>query len=66
MTKACANINCPAYAHFVYTVAMRCVLCRCDLKTAQRINEAAGDELARARSDETTHSRKSGATHAGR
>jgi hypothetical protein len=35
-TKACANSKCPAYAHFVYTVAMRCVLCRCDLMAAQR------------------------------
>jgi hypothetical protein len=36
ITKACANGKCPAYAHFVYTVAMRCVLCRCDLQPAQR------------------------------
>ena len=36
MTKACTNSKCPAYAHFVYTVAMRCVLCRCDLKGSQR------------------------------
>jgi hypothetical protein len=35
-TKVCTNIKCPAYAHFVYTVAMRCVLCRCDLIAAQR------------------------------
>jgi hypothetical protein len=34
-TKVCTNVKCPAYAHFVYTVAMRCVLCRCDLQAAQ-------------------------------
>jgi hypothetical protein len=42
-TKACTNTRCPAYAHFVYTVAMRCVLCRWDLKSAQRISDAAAD-----------------------
>jgi hypothetical protein len=36
-TKVCPNRNCPAYAHFVFTVAMRCVLCRCDLMSSQRI-----------------------------
>jgi hypothetical protein len=41
-TKACTNIKCPAYAHFVYTVAMRCVLCRWDLRSAQRISDAGG------------------------
>jgi hypothetical protein len=35
-TKVCTNPHCSAYAHFVYTVAMRCVLCRCDLTAAQR------------------------------
>jgi hypothetical protein len=35
-TKICPNRNCPAYAHFVFTVAMRCVLCRCDLMSSQR------------------------------
>jgi hypothetical protein len=40
-TKVCMNINCRAYAHFVYTVAMRCVLCRCDLIAARSL-EAAG------------------------
>jgi hypothetical protein len=35
-TKICTNNQCPAYAHFVYTLAMRCVLCRCDLTAAQR------------------------------
>ena len=39
-TKVCTNSNCPAYAHFVYTVAMRCVLCRCDLAAASRNAEA--------------------------
>jgi len=33
-TKVCTNSKCPAYAHLVYTVAMRCVLCRCDLQAA--------------------------------
>jgi hypothetical protein len=45
MTKACSNSKCPAYAHFVYTVAMRCVLCRWDLKSAQRSSDAVGDSL---------------------
>ena len=35
------NSNCRGYAHFVYTVAMRCVLCRCDLIAARSV-EAAG------------------------
>jgi hypothetical protein len=42
-TKACSNVKCPAYAHFVYTVAMRCVLCRWDLKSAHRISDAVAD-----------------------
>ena len=37
-TKVCTNSKCPAYAHFVYTVAMRCVLCRCDLMAAAHRN----------------------------
>ena len=41
MTKACTNSKCPAYAHFVYTVATRCVLCRCDLMTPHRTADAA-------------------------
>jgi hypothetical protein len=41
-TKVCANSKCAAYAHFVYTVAMRCVLCRCDLMAAQRNPQAMG------------------------
>jgi hypothetical protein len=49
MTKACTNTKCPAYAHFVYTVEMRCVLCRWDLKSAQRISEAVADDLNRPR-----------------
>ncbi len=43
ITKACTNNRCPAYAHFVYTVAVRCVLCRWDLKPAQRSIDAVGD-----------------------
>ena len=66
MTKACTNSNCPAYAHFVYTVAMRCVLCRCDLKSAQRISEAVADVRDRARSSGTALLTKSAASHAGR
>jgi hypothetical protein len=64
MTKACTNGKCPAYAHFVYTVAMRCVLCRWDLKSAQRISEAGGDGVDRWRSDGAALSRKAGASHA--
>jgi hypothetical protein len=41
-TKVCTNSRCPAYAHFVYTVAMRCVLCRCDLQSPHRITDFAG------------------------
>ena len=40
MTKLCLNTKCPAYAHFVYTLAMRCVLCRCDLIAAHRNADA--------------------------
>ena len=47
ITKVCTNSKCPSYAHFVYTVAMRCVICRCDLKSAQRISKAANPGLAR-------------------
>jgi hypothetical protein len=36
-TKVCTNVKCRAYAHFIYTVAMRCVLCRCDLQAAQLV-----------------------------
>jgi len=46
-TKVCPNSKCPAYAHFVYTVAMRCVLCRCDLMAAQRNAEIASTAGAR-------------------
>lgn len=34
------NRKCRAYAHFVYTVAMRCVLCRCDLTAARSVEVA--------------------------
>jgi hypothetical protein len=66
MTKACTNGKCPAYAHFVYTVAMRCVLCRWDLKSAQRISDAIGDGLNRTRSTGNVAARKSGGAHAAR
>jgi hypothetical protein len=55
-TKICTNSNCPAFAHFVYTVAMRCVLCRCDLQPAQRISEALGD-ISAPKTTTTPHSR---------
>jgi hypothetical protein len=49
------NSNCRAYAHFVYTVAMRCVLCRCDLIAAKTV------EVARTQPNLTTElSRKAG------
>jgi hypothetical protein len=35
-TKVCVNNNCPGYGHFVFTVAMRCYFCHCDLSVAQR------------------------------
>jgi hypothetical protein len=50
-TKVCTNIQCPAYAHFVYTVAMRCIFCRWDLKNAQRSTDlppGARESVARA------------------
>jgi hypothetical protein len=67
LTKACTNSKCPAYAHFVYTVAMRCVLCRWDLQSAQRISEVAGDQagLTRKNSSSSFHGKSSGA-HASR
>ena len=64
MTKACTNTKCPAYAHFVYTVAMRCVLCRWDLKGAQRSSDAVEDGH-RKRDGAPARSHKSG-THATR
>jgi hypothetical protein len=66
MTKACTNSRCPAYAHFVYTVAMRCVLCRCDLKSAQRISESIADALNNKSTSEIVVSGKSGRAHAAR
>ncbi|MFZ0437663.1 MAG: hypothetical protein WCA76_11010 [Candidatus Sulfotelmatobacter sp.] len=64
ITKACTNSKCPAYAHFVYTVAMRCVLCRWDLKSAQRINDALGEVHNSADTSGTASSRKARARHA--
>jgi hypothetical protein len=64
ITKACTNSKCPAYAHFVYTVAMRCVLCRWDLKSAQRINDALEEVHNSANTDGTASSRKARARHA--
>lgn len=61
-TKVCINNKCPAYAHFVYTVAMRCVLCRCDLTAAHR-NTDIGTGFAHA---EAGSSRKSGRAQAAR
>ena len=65
MTKACTNNKCPAYAHFVYTVAMRCVLCRCDLKSAQRF-DALGDNLKSSNAGGRVASSKAGRAHAAR
>jgi hypothetical protein len=64
MTKACTNSKCPAYAHFVYTVAMRCVLCRCDLRGAQRNIEDVGS--GRATGADVESPRKAGRAHAAR
>ncbi|HEV3305630.1 MAG TPA: hypothetical protein VGZ91_04245 [Candidatus Sulfotelmatobacter sp.] len=66
MTKACTNHKCPAYAHFVYTVAMRCVLCRWDLKSAQRISDAVADGFSGAKTRSAAASGKSGGTHVAR
>jgi hypothetical protein len=66
MTKACTNSKCPAYAHFVYTVAMRCVLCRWDLKSAQRISDAVGDGLNSTRASGKAPSKRSVGAHAAR
>jgi hypothetical protein len=63
-TKACTNVKCPAYAHFVYTLAMRCVLCRWDLKSAQRISDSIGDGFRGGTGPELA--RKSSRTHAAR
>jgi hypothetical protein len=64
-TKVCTNGKCPAYAHFVYTVAMRCVLCRCDLQAAHRNADAPGTRLGNADPSVAAGlSKKSAATHA--
>jgi hypothetical protein len=60
-TKVCANSKCPAYAQLVYTVAMRCVLCRCDLQPAQRAEVRSGPTDPSIREG---LSRKSARTHA--
>ena len=57
-TKVCMNSKCRAYAHFVYTVAMRCVLCRCDLIAARSV-EAAGSLAPRQPNISSELSRKS-------
>ncbi len=60
-TKICTNSTCPAYAHFVYTLAMRCVLCRCDLMPAH------GNAALHGRTDQSAPpapSRKSVRAHA--
>jgi hypothetical protein len=46
--KVCSNVGCSAYAHVVYTVAMRCTICRCDLKVAHRGSEGAKMQPGRA------------------
>jgi hypothetical protein len=57
-TRVCMNTKCRAYAHFVYTVAMRCVLCRCDLIAARTV-EAAGTVAPRQPNLTSEFSRKS-------
>jgi hypothetical protein len=64
-TKVCPNSDCRAYAHFVYTVAVRCVLCRCDLVAAKRIAAMAAVAPNNTSRMEAQSSR-SGATHAAR
>jgi hypothetical protein len=66
MTKVCSNSNCPAYAHFVYTVAMRCVLCRCDLMPAHRNTDVAMGVGSTATRVPTGLSRKAARAHAAR
>jgi hypothetical protein len=61
-TKVCTNGDCPAYAHLVYTVAMRCVLCRCDLQAAK----TAPAGLGRPDASAPGFSKKSVGTHAAR
>ena len=58
-TKVCTNSKCPAYAHFVYSVEMRCVHCKWDLKAAQRSREGAGMGGAVV----SAASKKAGGTH---
>ena len=66
-TKVCPNSKCPAYAHFVYTVAMRCVLCRCDLMPPQRNAETAGTALSRIDASTSPRlSKRSAGTYAAR
>ncbi len=64
-TKVCANRNCSAYAHFVFTVAMRCVLCRCDLMSAQRNAGVVGEARGGARLAESSFSSRA-QTHSSR
>jgi hypothetical protein len=64
-TKVCTNSKCPAYAHFVYTVAMRCVLCRCDLMAAAHRNLEVGSRYEDTDPNVAAGlSRKSARTHA--
>ena len=65
-TKVCTNSECPAYAHFVYTVAMRCVLCRCDLMAAHRNAEVTGGGLGGTQPSAAVTPRKPFRTHAAR
>jgi hypothetical protein len=37
--KICTNSNCRAQAHLVYTMATRCIFCRCDLQPADRTTQ---------------------------
>jgi len=59
-SKVCTNSKCPGYAHIVYTVEMRCLLCKWDLKAASR--EDLG--LGRAKAPTTGLAGRSDGAHA--
>lgn len=45
-TKVCTNSSCGAHGHLIYTVAMRCLFCRWDLKVSQRNDDWTGTRKA--------------------
>jgi len=64
-TKVCTNVKCSCYAQLVYTVAMRCVICRWDLKSANRNAELSGARIANGRAHaEEAIPREAGERHA--